>query len=465
MRVWSLCFLGSSGGGVMKPCVGNDVFIANTSRVLHINDAKDSENAIRKAGVFVCRCFVGVLLFICALSVSNALLAQTQVIVTNANPQGWAVASQRADSTVDITTNQPRSGTGSLEFVTNFVTPGQDKVDYELLWDPANFPNRTLSNLSALSYEYRRDSSSAVGGAFHPVLRLRWYNDNATPMDTADDTLGQLIYEEVYQGVNPVPVDTWDTNDIDLAAANLWMFCNDCGGGATGVVQNYSASISDWLAGPVVGQPGDPVPPDLSVGTTFVFGMNTGVGSGWSDDLLMWVDNVRIAFGMADDLNYNFEGPVPVADLSVVKTADTAGPVTVGDTIVYTITVTNNGPDDATNVQVTDTLPAAVSYVSDDCGAMVVGQDLTWDIGTLANGLAAICMITVDVSQIDSADNTAMVSAVEMDPDSMNNSGTALINGVLPPAIIVPVLSAWSFGLMLLAFLLIGVIRLRRNIF
>ena len=45
------------------------------------------------------------------------------------------------------------------------------------------------------------------------------------------------------------------------------------------------------------------------------------------------------------------------ADLGLSKTVDNPTP-NVGDTITYTITLTNNGPDAATNVQVTDLLPA-----------------------------------------------------------------------------------------------------------
>lgn len=52
-----------------------------------------------------------------------------------------------------------------------------------------------------------------------------------------------------------------------------------------------------------------------------------------------------------------------VADISVTK-ADAADPVNVGQNIVYTVTVANAGPDAATAVMLTDTLPAAVTFVS-----------------------------------------------------------------------------------------------------
>ncbi|MDW8214186.1 MAG: hypothetical protein RMJ55_11570 [Roseiflexaceae bacterium] len=101
------------------------------------------------------------------------------VVVTPSTPDGWAPANVRANATVAITTAQPRSGAGSLEFTTNTVTPGQDKADYEKLWNPADFPTRTLSGLTALSYEYYRDSSSTTFAHLAPVLRL--YVADVTP--------------------------------------------------------------------------------------------------------------------------------------------------------------------------------------------------------------------------------------------------------------------------------------------
>src|SRR2546426_227956 len=70
------------------------------------------------------------------------------------------------------------------------------------------------------------------------------------------------------------------------------------------------------------------------------------------------------------DLNYTATDspcePLTVtgsADLSITKT-DNPDPVNAGATLTYTVTVTNGGPSTAANVQVTDNLPAGVTFQS-----------------------------------------------------------------------------------------------------
>ena len=50
----------------------------------------------------------------------------------------------------------------------------------------------------------------------------------------------------------------------------------------------------------------------------------------------------------------------PSADLAIAKSPDLVLPP-VSTNLTYTLTVTNNGPDSASTVSVTDTLPGAVT--------------------------------------------------------------------------------------------------------
>jgi uncharacterized repeat protein (TIGR01451 family) len=116
---------------------------------------------------------------------------------------------------------------------------------------------------------------------------------------------------------------------------------------------------------------------------------------------------------------------VPGADLAVVKSGPTL--VTEGDTFSYTLTVTNNGPADATDVSVTDPLPANSTFVSADAGCSESSGTVTCAIGSLAAGAIAARQITVTAGSAGTdLTNTATVSAHQTDPDPTNDSSTVV---------------------------------------
>ncbi|MGH2966198.1 MAG: DUF11 domain-containing protein, partial [Solirubrobacterales bacterium] len=128
-------------------------------------------------------------------------------------------------------------------------------------------------------------------------------------------------------------------------------------------------------------------------------------------------------------------GAVGSADLSVTKTASDASPAE-GDTVTYVITVSNAGPDDATGVQVTDVLPAGVTFVSAsaDVGSYDEASGI-WDLGALAVGKSAELQIRVRVGASTAGttiENTAGVSGADQtDPNDGDDADTAPM-GVLP---------------------------------
>ena len=116
--------------------------------------------------------------------------------------------------------------------------------------------------------------------------------------------------------------------------------------------------------------------------------------------------------------------PVKNADLAIVKTGP-AG-VTEGATYSYTLAVTNNGPDAATGVTVTDVLPANTTYVSASAGCTESAGTVTCVAATLANGATVSFTVTVIAGSAGtSIANTATVTSNETDPTPTNNSSTA----------------------------------------
>jgi uncharacterized repeat protein (TIGR01451 family) len=122
------------------------------------------------------------------------------------------------------------------------------------------------------------------------------------------------------------------------------------------------------------------------------------------------------------------------ADLAVSKTVDNAQ-ASAGATVTYTITVSNNsGPDTATNVMVTDILPAGVTYISDDStttGTTYATSTGVWSVGSLSVESSKTLHIVASVNNADTAGqvitNTASVSSDATDSNSENNSGSATI--------------------------------------
>lgn len=92
----------------------------------------------------------------------------------------------------------------------------------------------------------------------------------------------------------------------------------------------------------------------------------------------------------------------PKVDVELVKAvADTDGnavtQVRRGDTVVYTLTASNKGPDNATGVTVKDQLPAGLTYVSDDAAGAYDSASGAWNVGDLANGETKTLKITATV--------------------------------------------------------------------
>ncbi len=143
------------------------------------------------------------------------------------------------------------------------------------------------------------------------------------------------------------------------------------------------------------------------------------------------------------------------ADLGLTKTAVAATPTTFGSQVTYTLTVANAGPGSAQAVTVVDPLPAALTYVSNSCGATAAGNTVTWNVGTLANGANASCSIVTTIRDFGPITNTATASSTTADPVAGNNSGAATISGASNAPMFIPTLQ--QLVLVLLGLLVAGV--------
>ena len=128
---------------------------------------------------------------------------------------------------------------------------------------------------------------------------------------------------------------------------------------------------------------------------------------------------------------------VGIADLALIK-IDNPDPAPSGGALLYTLTITNNGPDTATGVTVTDVLPASVTLQSatPSQGSCSGTTTVTCDLAPILNTNTASIEILVVPSGTGTITNNASVASNESDPVPGNNSASADTDVVLTSNIV-----------------------------
>ncbi|MBR4448151.1 hypothetical protein [Methanobrevibacter sp.] len=106
----------------------------------------------------------------------------------------------------------------------------------------------------------------------------------------------------------------------------------------------------------------------------------------------------------------------PASDLAIVKTVN-ASNVNFNDVVKWILTISNNGPDNATNVRVYDLLPDGFTYVSSTSDY----QDDMFTIDNIAVGKTVTVEMITLVQTTGEFMNYANVSSEEYDYDLTNN--------------------------------------------
>jgi uncharacterized repeat protein (TIGR01451 family) len=149
-------------------------------------------------------------------------------------------------------------------------------------------------------------------------------------------------------------------------------------------------------------------------------------------------NTARVKANQADPFQANNKSdavtdvPGGVADLSIIK-SDSPDPMgsqqptqdRVAGALTYTLRVTNHGPDEATDVQVTDELPAGVIFHSagSSQGSCERSGDstVTCDLGTVLADAQAVVTIKVIPKRTGTLVDKARVTANQRDPRESNN--------------------------------------------
>ena len=118
------------------------------------------------------------------------------------------------------------------------------------------------------------------------------------------------------------------------------------------------------------------------------------------------------------------------ADLNVSKVVSSTGPYAINDTVMWVVTVWNNGPDDATNIRLQEDISQLSDHqditvkVSD--GAYDIATD-TWTIPVLENATSANLTFVTNFSIAGEKTNKVTVTLDQTDEDLSDNSAESRI--------------------------------------
>jgi uncharacterized repeat protein (TIGR01451 family) len=217
-----------------------------------------------------------------------------------------------------------------------------------------------------------------------------------------------------------------------LPANTIFVSCVPTAGSCANQLGTVTASISSLANGAqatvtivVTVAPGTP-------SGTLIANSATVTTSPVGPNLTFYTGPVFFTVGLPSDLHLT----------KVISAGVSGGFANAGSNVTYLITVTNNGPNTASNVQVMDSLPSNTSFVS--CLSSVGSCNFFFpqvrgSFGGLANGAQATLTIVANVGATVAAgtviNNTATVSAANPETNSSDNSGNAAFTvGAAPPA-------------------------------
>ena len=405
----------------------------NTATVSSSNDPND-ENDSSSTLLIVNSADVGVVKTGPGLVTAGDDLSYT-ITVSNNGP----------DTALDVTLDDP------LPPDTTFVSLNQDNGPAAICTPPPVGTNGTVScNFAALANGASAQFTLVVevGDAFEPT------NTATVTTTSIDDNQGNNT-STVTTSVNPSPdlsvvksgpttiVAGTDITYTVTATNNGPSSATDAGLGDNFPPNTTFVSATQTSGSPVnCGTNGsfqcalNVMSPGEEVAFTLVFHVSPSApaGSNISNDASVFTTD------QDPDLSNNVSNSTAVvvaeADLAVVKNGPTS--IDAGSNITYDITLTNNGPSDASSVSLSDTLPPNTTFVSatQDSGPTFVCNTpamggigtITCTIGTFTPGSTATFTVVLNVSPLTpdgtSIDNTADVTSTTTDPTPGNNSST-----------------------------------------
>lgn len=357
-------------------------------------------------------------------------------IVTDTVPAALSSVTWTCGSPVNGATCGAASGSGNSISTTANV-PASSSVTYLVSGTLSNTATGTLSNTATVL-----TPASGVTDTTDPT-RTGAGNNSATdntPINAASNLAVTKTVNNATPNVgntvsytititNNGPSNATNVRLTDLVPSGLTYVSSTPSGTTT-----YNSATGLWTIGSLA----NAASATLVINAT----VNTGPGNNTITNTTS-----GLAADQFDPVASNNVGSVSLrvtrSDLSLTKTVNNATP-SFGQSVIFTITLSNAGPDGATGVAVKDLLPAGLGFSSYTAtvGSYVSGTGI-WTVGSLASSGSATLQITATVNAYGSITNIAQVSATDQsDPDSTPNNSISTEDdqasasvGATPPSV------------------------------
>ncbi|MCK0160881.1 gliding motility-associated C-terminal domain-containing protein [Allomuricauda sp. F6463D] len=304
------------------------------------------------------------------------------------------VGSNTASLSFDAIVSTPTGTIGEFTHITEVVFTDQLDVDSTPNNDDGDQSEDDEDNLTAAPLQ--ADLSlvkTVVGGDLSPYVGEQISFEVSITNDGPHDATNVRVVDQLLSGFN----------FVSYAAT-------------TGT---YNPTNGFWKVGTLVNGDTETLTIDVLVNET---GNHTNTSQIIASDAYDIDSTPANGVSSEDDQGDVIVAPEPLIDLSLTKTVDKTSPL-VNDNVSFTLTVTNDGPSEATSVEVTDLLSSGYTYVSDNGGTAYNELTGIWNLGPLASGSSTSLSIVATVNASGDYNNTAEITGHDQtDIDSTPNN-------------------------------------------
>ncbi|MEA9412771.1 PKD domain-containing protein [Flavobacterium sp. PL02] len=300
-----------------------------------------------------------------------------------------------------------------------------------------------VSGPTVIGFDDKTSPTTAIAGTISGTYVLQWTVTNgncAVSIDTVTITILAVADLELTKSVTPGKGSAGD-----IVTFNIQVFNNNSLGGtvdATGV------AVRDFLPTGYTIVPGSVnLAGQYNIGDNTILWSNLMVPNGGRLNLIFqatinstgsYVNVAEIVASNQFDPDSTPNNHIPseddqdkaaiildIVDLSLTKSVSPSV-VSINDNVIFTISVTNSGPNNGSGITVLDKLPPGYTYVSDNGAGKYNNTTGIWNVGNLNNGNSISLQITAKVNVATSANyiNIAEIqTARQLDPDSTPGNG------------------------------------------